>query len=38
DCGSKAGFLKATIAFALKRPELRDELMAYIGDQAGSRP
>jgi len=38
DCGSKAGFLKAQIAFALKRPELRDELMAYIGDQAGSRP
>ncbi len=30
DCGSKAGFLQATVAFALARPELRDELSAYL--------
>ncbi|MBC7154774.1 MAG: UTP--glucose-1-phosphate uridylyltransferase GalU [Rhodobacteraceae bacterium] len=32
DCGSKAGFLQATVAFALARPELRDELMDFLGD------
>ena len=31
DCGSKAGFLQATVAFALARPDLRDELAAYLG-------
>ncbi|MBB5721377.1 UTP--glucose-1-phosphate uridylyltransferase [Loktanella ponticola] len=30
DCGSKAGFLQATVAFALARPELRGELSAYL--------
>ena len=30
DCGSKAGFLQATIAFALARPDLRDELSGYL--------
>ncbi len=30
DCGSKAGFLQATVSFALSRPELRDDLMSYI--------
>jgi UTP--glucose-1-phosphate uridylyltransferase len=30
DCGSKAGFLQATVSFALSRPELRDDLMNYI--------
>ncbi|OWU86275.1 UTP--glucose-1-phosphate uridylyltransferase [Oceanicola sp. 22II-s10i] len=30
DCGSKAGFLQATVAFGLSRPELRDELLAYL--------
>lgn len=30
DCGSKAGFLQATVAFALARPELRDELTTYL--------
>ena len=30
DCGSKVGFLKASIAYALKRPELRDELTAFL--------
>ena len=30
DCGEKAGFLKANVAFALARDDLRDEVMAYI--------
>lgn len=30
DCGSKAGFLQATVAFGLARPELRDELMDFL--------
>lgn len=30
DCGDKAGFQKANIAFALERPELREQLMPYI--------
>ncbi|MBT26911.1 MAG: UTP--glucose-1-phosphate uridylyltransferase, partial [Rhodobacteraceae bacterium] len=29
-CGSKAGFLQATIAFGLSRDDLRDELMDYL--------
>lgn len=32
DCGSKAGFLQATVAFALERPELRDDLLRYLSD------
>jgi len=32
DCGSKAGFLQATVAFALAREDLRDELWSYISD------
>ncbi len=30
DCGSKAGFLQATVSFGLARPELRDDLYAYL--------
>ncbi|MEQ9692856.1 UTP--glucose-1-phosphate uridylyltransferase GalU [Shimia sp. SDUM112013] len=30
DCGSKAGFLQATVAFALARDDLRDELSGYL--------
>ena len=30
DCGSKAGFLQATVAFGLARDDLRDELAAYL--------
>jgi len=30
DCGSKSGFLQATVSFGLERPELRDDLAAYI--------
>ena len=32
DCGSKAGFLQATVAFGLQREELRDELRGYLED------
>jgi len=32
DCGTKAGFLQATVAFALARPDLRDEFSAYLND------
>ncbi len=32
DCGSKAGFLQATVAFALARDDLRDDLSAYLHD------
>lgn len=34
DCGSKAGFLQATVSFGLARPELRDDLMGFIQDVA----
>lgn len=30
DCGSKAGYLQATVAFALARPDLRDEFADYL--------
>ena len=32
DCGSKAGFLQATVAFGLARDDLRDDLSAYLND------
>lgn len=32
DCGSKAGFLQATVAFALARDDLRDDLWSYLSD------
>ncbi|MBC7674692.1 MAG: UTP--glucose-1-phosphate uridylyltransferase GalU [Rhodoferax sp.] len=32
DCGSKAGFLQATVAFGLERPDLRDEFSTYLID------
>lgn len=37
DCGSKSGFLQATVAFGLARPDLRDEFSAYLGDLMASR-
>ncbi len=37
DCGTKAGFLQATVAFGLARPELRDELEDYIYDMMAMR-
>ena len=30
DCGSKIGYLKANIAFALKHPEVASELRKYM--------
>jgi UTP--glucose-1-phosphate uridylyltransferase len=30
DCGSKLGYLQATVEFALQHPELRDEFIAYL--------
>lgn len=30
DCGSKAGFLQATVAFGLARDELKDDLHSYL--------
>ena len=33
DCGSKLGYLKATVEFALKHPEVRDEFSAYLAQR-----
>ncbi len=32
DCGSKAGFLQATVSFGLAREELRDEFSQYLNE------
>ncbi|WP_439105254.1 UTP--glucose-1-phosphate uridylyltransferase, partial [Celeribacter marinus] len=37
DCGSKAGFLQATISFGLSRPELRDDLQEFLDGLASMR-
>jgi UTP--glucose-1-phosphate uridylyltransferase len=37
DCGSKAGFLQATVAFALARSDLHDDLMRYLQDVVAYR-
>ncbi len=41
DCGSKLGYLKATVNYALKHPELADEFRAFldgtVGGAAGRR-
>ncbi|MGR3493738.1 UTP--glucose-1-phosphate uridylyltransferase GalU [Citreimonas sp.] len=37
DCGSKSGFLQATVAFGLARDELRDDLEAYIDEVMTTR-
>ncbi len=34
DCGSKSGFLQATVAYGLARPELREDLASYLRDIA----
>jgi len=36
DCGSKGGFLKATVAFGLEREDLRDEFSEYLHDLVGA--
>ncbi|SIO48957.1 UDP-glucose pyrophosphorylase [Rhodovulum sp. ES.010] len=37
DCGSKAGFLQATVSFALARPELNAEFERYLRELVGVR-
>ena len=37
DCGSKAGFLQATVAFGLARPDLRDEFSIYLNEMVASQ-
>ncbi|MFN4100519.1 MAG: UTP--glucose-1-phosphate uridylyltransferase GalU [Pararhodobacter sp.] len=37
DCGSKAGFLQATVAFGLARADLRDELSEFLYDMMAMR-
>lgn len=32
DCGTKAGFLQATVAFGLARPDLRDEFASFLNE------
>jgi UTP--glucose-1-phosphate uridylyltransferase len=36
DCGDKIGFLEAQIAFALKRPELREDVEAFLRNYMGA--
>src|SRR5207302_7948213 len=38
DVGTVSGFLKTSIAFALERPGLRDELMRYLETLDGLKP
>ncbi len=33
DCGSKLGYLKATIEFALKHPELKNDFESYLNSR-----
>ena len=35
DCGSKLGYLEATVEFALKHPELSDDFRAYLDHRNG---
>ena len=37
DCGSKAGFLQATVAFGLARPELHDEFSQFLIEMTSMR-
>lgn len=36
DCGSKLGYLQATVEYALKHPELKDDFCAYLKNLAAS--
>jgi UTP--glucose-1-phosphate uridylyltransferase len=38
DCGSKIGYLKATIALALEHPEVRQEFSDYLDDRCRDIP
>ena len=35
DCGSKAGYLQATVAFGLARDDLKDDFAAYLAEYMG---
>ena len=37
DCGSKAGYLQATVAFALARPDLREEFAEFLSTLSEQR-
>ena len=37
DCGNKGGFLKATVAFGLSRPDLRDDFGVFLDDTMAAR-
>lgn len=37
DCGSKAGFLQATVSFALSRDDLRGELWDYLNEMVATQ-
>ncbi len=37
DCGTKAGFLQATVAFGLSRPDLTDEFSTYLHELMSSQ-
>ena len=32
DCGSKQGYLQATVRFALRHPEVKDEFRSFLAD------
>ncbi|MCA3784324.1 MAG: UTP--glucose-1-phosphate uridylyltransferase, partial [Burkholderia sp.] len=38
DCGSKLGYLKATVEFALRHPEVSAEFDAYLRTRGGTQP
>jgi UTP--glucose-1-phosphate uridylyltransferase len=37
DCGSKLGYLQATVEYALEHPELRDDFLEYLVSEFGQR-
>ena len=37
DCGSKLGYLQATVEYALEHPELRDDFLEYLMTEFGQR-
>ena len=37
DCGSRAGFIRATVDYALEHEDLREDLLAYFRTVSGSR-
>jgi len=37
DCGSKLGYLQATVEYALRHPELREEFAGYLAAEFGQK-